>query len=108
MNKTMTFPPICVALVNARDAYLRTASDYSKPRDRSTVRKQCEAITALIRRLAVEPVPSSLADDVLREEWRAAGGRVHGPFVETVYMPEERYFEFRRGLAAIDAPDSKR
>lgn len=35
----------------------------------------------------------------MRDEWVAAGGSIHGPNVETVTMPEERYFEFREALA---------
>lgn len=42
----------------------------------------------------VEP----LTDEQIRAEWLAAGGGVHGPNVETVTMPESRYFKFRRGI----------
>lgn len=34
----------------------------------------------------------------MRSEWKAAGGSVYGPNVETVSMPEERYFAFRAEL----------
>lgn len=42
-------------------------------------------------------------DDELRAEWRAAGGAIHGPNVETVTMPERQYFAFRRGLGLAPA-----
>jgi hypothetical protein len=35
-------------------------------------------------------------NNALRDEWRTAGGDIHGPIVETVSMPEAAYFEFRR------------
>lgn len=35
----------------------------------------------------------------IRQEWRAAGGSIHGPNVETVTMTEADYFKFRRSLS---------
>lgn len=40
----------------------------------------------------------AMNDDAIRNEWRAAGGDIHGPNVETVTMPEADYFKFRRSL----------
>ena len=45
-------------------------------------------------------------DDDLRAEWHKAGGSIHGPRVETVSMPEERYFAFRRMLGNLKHPDT--
>jgi hypothetical protein len=41
-----------------------------------------------------------MTDEDIRAEWRAAGGSMHGPNIETVTMPEEEYFKFRRAIAA--------
>lgn len=45
------------------------------------------------------PVVEVYGEDALRAEWRAAGGEIHGPNVETVTMPEADYFRFRSALA---------
>lgn len=37
-------------------------------------------------------------DDMLRKEWRKAGGRFHGPNVETGTMPEAKLLPYLRGL----------
>lgn len=42
-------------------------------------------------------------DTEMRSEWIAAGGRIHGPNVETVTMPESDYFRFRAALTARPA-----
>lgn len=47
-----------------------------------------------------EPIP----DELLRMEWRIAGGNFHGPNIETVTMPEADYFKFRRSLDVTAAP----
>lgn len=41
---------------------------------------------------------AAVTDDEIRAEWRAAGGSMHGPNVETVTMPEAQYLQFRRSL----------
>lgn len=38
------------------------------------------------------------SDEDLREIWRAAGGRFHGPIVETGTMPEAKLLPFLRSL----------
>lgn len=43
-------------------------------------------------------------DQQMREEWKAAGGSIHGPNVETVCMPESEYFKFRKSLVAQGEP----
>jgi len=45
------FPPIYVALMNARDAYLASANQFSKPSDRATLRKQCDLISQHMRQI---------------------------------------------------------
>ena len=39
-----------------------------------------------------------LNNPTIREEWVRAGGSIHGPNVETVTMPAETYYEFRRTM----------
>ena len=51
------------------------------------------------RHIAAGQQGAELTDDDLRSEWRAAGGEMHGPRVETVTMPEAAYLKFRRSLA---------
>lgn len=43
-----------------------------------------------------------MTEEQMRAEWRAAGGRMYGPNVKTVAMPEAQYFEFRRSLPQSD------
>jgi hypothetical protein len=42
----------------------------------------------------------SLSDDQIREMWRAAGGELHGPLVETATMPEDKMLGLIREVAA--------
>lgn len=44
------------------------------------------------------PMNSSLTEDQMREEWKAAGGSTYGPNIEHVIMPEKDYFKFRRSI----------
>jgi len=46
-------------------------------------------------------VPRVVSDQDMRDEWRASGGHIHGPNVETVTMPEADYFRFRAALESI-------
>lgn len=39
-----------------------------------------------------------LTPDEMRAEWRAAGGKIYGPNVETVCMTETEYFAFRNSI----------
>lgn len=39
---------------------------------------------------------SIVNEDFMRQEWQHFGGEIHGPIVETVSMPEAKYFEFRK------------
>lgn len=41
------------------------------------------------------PIPLELTPEAMRNEWLQAGGKIHGPNVETVSMPESLYFKFR-------------
>lgn len=43
-----------------------------------------------------------MSDDEIRAEWKSAGGRMYGPNVETVAMPETDYFTFRRNFRVSD------
>lgn len=44
------------------------------------------------------------SDEELREIWRHAGGRFHGPNVETGTMPEEKLLPFLRKLLTAGRP----
>lgn len=50
-----------------------------------------------IEAVGIEPKPE-LSRMEMQQEWKAAGGEVHGPRVETVTMPEDLYFKFRQGI----------
>lgn len=64
-----------------------------------------EALTRTLERPPRDD--AALTEDAIRAEWRAAGGSIHGPHVETMTMAEELYFAFRRGLPApVTAPTS--
>lgn len=39
-----------------------------------------------------------MTDEMIRTEWRESGGDIHGPNVETVTMPEAKYFDMRRRI----------
>jgi len=51
LRKQDAFPPIYIALLNARDAYLASASKFPKASDRTTLRRQCNLITHHMRQI---------------------------------------------------------
>jgi hypothetical protein len=55
-----------------------------------------DALAATVK----QQVSEVQGDAEMRAEWIAAGGKIHGPNVETVTMPEADYFRFRTALAA--------
>lgn len=52
-----------------------------------------------------ETTTSTPTDDDIRRIWRDAGGRFHGPNIETGTMPESQLLPFLRSLLSPTAKD---
>lgn len=53
------------------------------------------------------PVKAVSSDNDLRRQWKAAGGKFHGPNIETGTMPEADLLPFLRRLSAADESSGK-
>lgn len=85
-------------LIAERDALKRVASDLN----RQLANLRPSESSAPPERASVEPLslPSEVpsTDELVRDCWRAAGGKFHGPNVETGTMPEAKLLPYLRSL----------
>lgn len=81
------------AMISIQEAWEAAGGN---PGIKATRQDLLEALKAMDEAIGDDDARAPLSDDELRAEWLAAGGEIHGPNVETVSMPEAKYFELRR------------
>lgn len=79
------------------DANLKISGDFATEDDKRAYARELVALLNTTPGPAV--APAAVTDDELRKMWRDAGGRFHGPHVETGTMPESLLLPFLRNLA---------